>query len=326
MNEIAFVERREPDWKRLSVLCDKADGSLNALTPEEFREFVRLYRKASADLALVRTKSSNRELATYLNDLVARTYGILYRAPRAPFWKAVTDSLALSARTVRRQVVFVALSAALFFGSAFYSFGLMTVLPQTRSHFVPPDVEESFEGWKQGRFEERSSPENVFMTAFYASNNPRVSVIAGAVAASTFGVGTVVLLYTNGALLGSLAKELEPNGLIGHLLISVAPHGVTEISGIIIAGAAGFVMGWALIHPGRRRRGEALFHAGKDAMVLLCTSVVMMFIAAPIEGFFSFNAAVPDGARAAVALVSAILWGVFWFGYAREEIPQALPR
>ena len=54
MNEMAFVEKREPDWKRLTFLCDRADATIKNLKPEELHEFVRLYRRVSADLALVR--------------------------------------------------------------------------------------------------------------------------------------------------------------------------------------------------------------------------------------------------------------------------------
>jgi hypothetical protein len=85
MNEVAFVERREPDWKRFTVLCDKADASPAHLAPAEFQEFVRLYRRLSSDLALVRTRSSNLQLIEFLNDLVgsggARLWNPLSRAP-----------------------------------------------------------------------------------------------------------------------------------------------------------------------------------------------------------------------------------------------------
>jgi uncharacterized membrane protein SpoIIM required for sporulation len=272
----------------------------------------------------VRTKSNNQQLAEFLNDLVGRAYGILYREQRGSFTKAIGTAVAIAAQTVRRRAWFVFASALLFFGSAFYSFALMTTMPETRSYFLPEGQEEMFEGWKKGEFEERSTDENVFMTAFYASNNPRVSIMAGSVAASTFGVGTAYLLFSNGALLGTLAKELEPKGLIGHMIVSIAPHGVPELSGIIVSGAAGFVMAWALIAPGRKRRGQALLESGKDATVLLLTAFTLMFIAAPIEGFFSFNRDIPAEFKGLFAIVSAVAWGFFWVGYGKQREPEAV--
>lgn len=79
-----------------------------------------------------------------------------------------------------------------------------------------------------------------------------------------------------------------------------------------------------MIAPGRRPRGEALREAGRDAIVLLATSVVLMFIAAPIEGFFSFNPSVPVWAKVALATGSAVGWTFFWTGYGREAEPPAL--
>lgn len=325
MNEVSFVSSRQEDWKRITLLCDRAEGSIKNLRPEELQEFVKIYRRVSADLATARTKSTNLQLIDYLNDLAGRAYGVLYKAPRKLFWQAVADSIALSAQTVRRCRWFVLISAVIFFGSGVLAFGLMKSVPDTRDYFVPEQFKENFESWKEGTFEERTGSDSTMATAFYATNNPMVSILSGAVAAATFGVGTAERLYSNGAILGALAYEMNTVGKVGFLFASILPHGVPELSGIIMAGAGGFVMGWALINPGRRKRGEALKAAGKDAIVLLCTAVVLMFIAAPIEGFFSFNPHVPSAAKVVVILVELVFWGIFWTGFGRknEDLPQS---
>ncbi len=325
MNEVAFVKKRESDWTRLTHLCDSADVSVSRLRPEEFHEFIRLYRRASADLATARTRSNNIQLINFLNDIVARAYGILYRSPRRSFGKTIVEALNLSAQTVRKCGLYVLASVLIFTCSGFFSFLMLDWQPQTREVFVPAAIEPEFEKWKSGKFDERNSGESTLMTGFYMSHNPLVSVIGGAIAASTFGLGTVADLYENGAMLGALAHEMRPNGLVGHLFISISPHGITEISGAIISGSAGLVMGLALINPGRRRRGEALKAAGKDALVLLTTGTLMMFIAAPIEGFFSFNPHVPAAAKIVFASCSAIAWALFWvyFGRVRENSATA---
>jgi uncharacterized membrane protein SpoIIM required for sporulation len=282
-----------------------------------------LYRQVAGDLAFARTKSSNLQLIDYLNDLSGRAYAVLYRAPRKPFARAMGDAIRLSAQTVRRCRAFVLASALLFVGSAFLSFFLMRTVPDTRAYFVPDQMRESFDDWKRGRFEERNGSASLGMTGFYATNNPFVSIVSGSIAAATFGVGTAEKLYENGAILGALAYEMNTVGKLGYLLASIMPHGVPELSGIIMAGAAGFVMGWALINPGRRKRGDALKAAGKDAIVLLATSVILMFIAAPIEGFFSFNPNVPSFVKVIAIGVELVFWGAFWssFGKQSEELP-----
>lgn len=321
MNEVAFVKKRETDWQRLTFLCDAAEVSPSKLKPDEFHEFIRIYRRVSADLATARTRSNNIQLINFLNDVVARAYGILYRSPRKSLFRALWESIELAAQTARRCKWFILTSATLFVASGFLAFFLLDFQPQTRAVFIPHGMEKNFEAWKNGDLPDRGAAESTQMTGMYMMNNPRQAVIGGSVAAATFGFGTAYVLYMNGAMVGALAHEVRSTGKMGFLFLSITPHGVTEISGLVISGGAGFVMGYALINPGRRRRGEALKAAGKDALVLLITATLMMFMAAPIEGFFSFNSHVPPIAKIMFACASAIAWGLFWVFFGKKSEP-----
>jgi len=320
MNEVAFVAEREPGWQRLTALCDKGESSVTALDASELEEFVQLYRKTTTDLALVRTESSNTELAAFLNGVVGRAYGILYRRPKTPFAQATKGALAEGALCVRRRVWFIVASAAVFLLGFAFAATVMDARPELRSYFVSGDMEDLFEHWKAGEFEERSFSEMVAMQGFYSSNNPRVAILSGSIAASTFGIGTLFIEWQNGAILGALSEEMADVGKLGHLLVSIAPHGATELTGGIISGAAGFCLGWALIAPGRKSRGAALREAGKDAFVLLLMSIIMMFLAAPVESFFSFNPNVPIAAKIAFAVVTFLAWILYWTGCGRKSI------
>lgn len=319
MNEVLFVEKREPDWKRLNNLTAKADASPANLTPDELEEFVRLYKRVAGDLAKVRTVSANVELIEFLNDLCARAYGVIYRAPRANVFRAVPNGIKLAAQTARKRWRALAVSAAIFLFSIVFAIACLKFAPDTRDHFVPEEWADMFRSWREGSMPERSFGESVGMTGFYMGNNPRAAIATGAISASTFGVGSAALVFFNGGLLGALIYEMAPAGRIGYLLARILPHGVTELSGLIFSGASGFVMGAALIRPGRRTRGDALREAGKDALVLLVTAIALMFIAAPIEGFFSFNPAIPAWLKVIFAAATAVAWALFWLGYGREE-------
>ncbi len=319
MNEVLFVERREPDWKRLHLLSAKADASPVNLTPDELEEFVKIYKRVSADLAKVRTQSANTELIEFLNDLCAKAYGVLYRAPKANAFQAIGKGIRMSAQTVRRQWPCVAAAAGLLLISAVFAYICLERVPETKDHFVPGQMQDAFRSWRDGAMPDRGLGESLGQTGFYMGNNPRVAIMSGAIAASTFGVGSAYMVYMNGAILGALVHEVAPVGRVGYLFAQIMPHGVTELSGMILSGAAGFVMGVALLRPGRRSRGDALRKAGKDALTLLLTSVALMFIAAPIEGFFSFNPNVPMWAKVAFAALSAVAWAVFWIGFGKEE-------
>ncbi len=324
VNEQGFVDRREVDWNRLAELCDKSDTSLKKLSGAELKEFIRLYRRVSTDLALARTKSTNIPLISYLNDLAGRAYGTLYRSPRKPFWGTLFGAIATGAQTVRRHKWFVLVSALLTFAPAFIVFFLMDSVPDLRDRIVTPDLEPTFKQWQTGQYPDHDASQSGMMAAFYASHNPEVAIITGAIGAGTFGTMSVYFLVKNGLMLGALAHDMRPVGHLGFLLTSICPHGVTELSGCVVSGSAGLLLAWALINPGRRRRADALKAVGKDAIVLLATSVILMFMAAPVEAFFSFQPQVPPWAKIAFAAASATAWACFWILFGREQPVEAL--
>ncbi|RYG34133.1 stage II sporulation protein M [bacterium] len=319
MNEKSFVEKREPEWRRLDELVNKATFRTGALSPAEFREFLACYRRASRDLAVARTQSDNAGLIDFLNDLVGRSYGTLYRAPVNSLGRSILTAIETIAQTFRRRILFVAASATIFIASILFGFIALSSLPQTREFFVPDAAKESFESWKKGEFEERDGSAGALMTGFYAMNNPKAAVVTGSLGAGTFGLASIFLIYNNGVMLGALAHETNSVGHLDFLLSSISPHGVPELSGLVVSGAAGLLLGWSLLFPGRQSRASSIRSVGKDAIVLLGASVLLMFIAAPIEGFFSFDPRAPGALKVTVALIEVIAWGAFWTFVGRER-------
>lgn len=318
MNEVAFVEKREADWKRLMFLCARADVSPSQMTAAELMEMFRLHRRASKDLSIVRTRSGNQELAEYLNTIVVRSYGIIYRPAPKPLRRAIPETLRMVADAGRRLRWFTLASAMLMVVGAVFSWTVLRTVPDAREYVIPPSDEQNFEVWKKGDFDPRTADESIAMTGFYTANNARVAIVTGSLAAGTFGIGTIYIMFATGSQLGALMSELETVGRLSAIL-TVLPHGVTELSGIVLAGAAGLRMGWALLVPGRRRRGASLIAAGKDATICLGFSAVMMFMAAPVEGYFSFDPRIPLVYKLLFAGVVGAGWVLFWTGYGRSK-------
>ncbi len=316
MNEEAFVRRREAEWARLSWLCAKADADPKNLSTPELDEMVRRYRAASSDLAHARTFGHHPPLIDSLNDLVGRTYGVLYRRPRRPALAMLVAAIARAAQTVRRRRAFVLASLIVLVGSAFLAFFIAGNNADFRDAIIPSS-DANLQGWMKGDFEARSGSESAMMWALYASHNPQVSIVAGAVGAASFGLLSATLMAMTGAQTGVLAYHMSTVHKLPFLLVSILPHGITEISGAAIAAAGGLLLGWALIDPGRRSRADSLRAAGPDAGVLLLVGVVLTFMAAPIEGFFSFNPHVPHAARVVVIVATLLGWLAFWNGFGR---------
>jgi uncharacterized membrane protein SpoIIM required for sporulation len=320
VNEEAILRSRGANWRRLQELTGKAGYSFRRLSDEELEEFVRLYRQASADLAFLTTHSSNASVVAYLNEVVSRAYSGLYREPYKPWGQKLLEALDIAADTVRRRRWAVFLTMSVFFVAAFTVSGLLAYSDAFRDFYIPKgEMAANFESWKSGQFEHRTDSQSAMMTMLYATNNPFVSILVNAMSVVSFGVLTLFMMWQNGAILGALGYEMAGVGKLDFLLSSIAPHGVTEIGGIFFAGAGGFVMAAALIAPGRRSRGEALRVASKDAFVLVVLSVVMTLMAAPIEGYFSFNPLVPGWLKTTVALFTLAAWLAFFIGYGRKR-------
>jgi uncharacterized membrane protein SpoIIM required for sporulation len=322
MNEENFVNKRKQDWKDLLQLCDRADRSPTDLTKTQLVELFRLYRRVSTDLAVARTVSTSPSLINYLNDVTAKAYAVVYRQPRKPLLASLQSAIVLAVQTVRRRRVFIFASAGLFFGSSIAVLVLCRTSASLHDFFIPDQYHSLFAQWKSGKFEEHTGSESAAMWTNYASHNPTVAIISGAVGAGSFGILSVFMILQNGAIMGSLGSEIAGVNRLDFLLSSIFPHGVPEISGLVLSGACGLLLGWALINPGKFTRADSLRNVGRDAITLLATSIIMMFIAAPIEGFFSFNPHVPGWTKTVFGFVSLALWLLFWSSFARDQDPE----
>src|SRR5467141_4237584 len=76
-----FINERKTVWQRLEELLDLLDRmTLRRLHREEVRELGRIYRRTASDLAIARAESRDPRLVNYLNSLVIRAHGRIYRA------------------------------------------------------------------------------------------------------------------------------------------------------------------------------------------------------------------------------------------------------
>jgi uncharacterized membrane protein SpoIIM required for sporulation len=289
------------------------------MSGDQIVEFMRLYRQTSADHAFVAGTNVNPGLAEWLGNLVGICYGLFYRVTPRSFGQWLGDTAFSGAEVVRERWRPIALSAAITFGSAFLAAAMIKANPNALQMLVPAGFEGVFEHWKSGTHEGRTIHGSMMATAGYAGHNPMVGLVVNAMSAVTFGIMGVSILWTNGALLGALSSEVASVGHLDFLIISILPHGISELGGIFVTAASGFVLAGALLAPGNRTRGESLRVAGKDAFRLMIVGLIMIFIAAPIEGFFSFNPEVSEPTKIAFAAVELAAYLFFFLGWRRTK-------
>jgi uncharacterized membrane protein SpoIIM required for sporulation len=117
-------------------------------------------------------------------------------------------------------------------------------------------------------------------------NNIQVGIIAFA-GGFIWGIPTALVMILNGANLGVAGGAFASVGQLDKFFGLILPHGLLELTAVVIAGAAGLRFGWALIAPGDQSRAEALGAEARRAVVIVLGLVVAFAVAGFIEGFIT---------------------------------------
>jgi uncharacterized membrane protein SpoIIM required for sporulation len=305
-----FLDEHKDNWRRLEDLLEMLGGtSIRRLSRMEVREFGELYRRAAADLAIARAETRDPKLISYLNSLVIRAHGKIYRAESRGGDLVVKFFAEDLPRTFRANWRYMALAFAVFAGFALFGF-IATWRDLDFTHFVGlsgiTTMIQSNEHWW-----ESLNDQNQVGASFIMSNNIIVTIRAFAFGAF-FGVGAFYDLAFEGARLGSVfaaCYRLDP--AFGDALASfVVGHGVIELSCIFFCGGAGMMIGYALINPGDLTRAQALKKKGMDAAKIVIGCACFLVVAGTIEGFLS-----PSDLSAAVKIGTGVGTGLAMYSY-----------
>jgi uncharacterized membrane protein SpoIIM required for sporulation len=278
-----FLESRLEKWKRLEELTARASKlRLKNLSGEEVREFGRLYRRTAADLAIAREEVRDQRLVNYLNHLVGRAHGAIYRSESSGFGVFFDFFLYEFPAVFRKTIRYTGMSFLAFLLPFAFSFA-MCYIDQGYSNQLDPVLKQKIvanEDWT-----EQVNEANPLFASFIQANNIQVTFVAFA-GGILLGVGTLAVLAFNGLHIGMVVSECIINGH-WKILTFMAAHGPFELTAIFISGGAGFLLGKALLMPGDLRRIDALVTNGLLAIKLLIGCVPMLLIAGLIEGFVS---------------------------------------
>jgi uncharacterized membrane protein SpoIIM required for sporulation len=298
-----WVASRRGEWNELAGLLGQ-NRAWHRLPPPTIARAASLYRSVSADLMHARSASYTPDLVAFLDGIAGRAHAALYSAPPYRLGAIVDLLLREFPRTVRRYGRFVLFAALLFVVP-----GMVGFIGSVRSHTfalqILPEAtaDQMRESYSHEPGEGRTGDDDAFMAGFYVNNNIGIAFRCFGTGI-LFGLGSVFFLVYNGLTIGAVGGFVQSAGYGRNLLTFIAGHGAFELTAIVISGAAGMVMGYALVATDGLTRFGSLRRRAHDVAQLVLGVVVMLAIAACLEGFWS-----PSHAPRAVKLVVAsMLW------------------
>lgn len=309
----SYIAAHRTEWDALDSAVRRSYG--RSQSGAEITEMIRLYLRASSNLAEVQSRYHDPGLVDYLNGLVARAHGAIYGTEARSLRAATTLFGARYRQALRRTTPHILVVAAVLFGVMLATGAWVATSPEARVGLLPPAAREALERDDGSRTSiEIGSPE---MSAYIFQNNVRVAFLAFALGI-TLGIGTAFVIVQNAALIGVLAGAAQAAGKADVFWSLVLPHGFLELTAICIAGGAGLRIGWSVVDPGDRYRLTALAEEARDAVLIVLGVIPAFLIAALIEGFVTGRTGAP--------ILEIALGAAVAFGYVAFLFGPALPR
>ncbi|MBI4963518.1 MAG: stage II sporulation protein M [Desulfomonile tiedjei] len=289
MNINQFIAERKGEWEKLEGIAkDFKPGKANRLSRADLWQLGKLYTAAVSDLALLKSSDlaldPGNEVIAYLNSLVIKVHGMIYRKPAFRWMTIPRFILTEFPGAVRKTLIYTAVAWLIFASFFLVGFVLALTEPQFIELVVPQRIISTVEKG-QVWFSDLHAVAPLASSQLMTHN---VSVTFLVIASGiTFGVGTVYLLALNGLLIGTVAALCFRHGLSLEFWSFLLPHGSIELSAIFIAGGAGLILGHALLDPGPYKRVEILSVRSRPAGRLALGCVFLLIMAGLVEAFLS---------------------------------------
>jgi uncharacterized membrane protein SpoIIM required for sporulation len=306
MREASFVSRNKARWQEF----EKALQNPQQTPPDKLAE---LFIQITDDLSFSRTQYPQSRTTQYLNSLGSKIHGEIYKNKKEEknrfvlFWKTELPAVMY---TVRKQLLY----AFIIFFVAGVLGAVSVAYDDTFVRLILGDgyVNMTLENIKGGNpTEVYSSSGEMDMFFMITLNNIMVSFrifVLGVMAS----LGTGLMLFYNAVMVGTFIMFFYQESQLSQALPVIMLHGTIELTSIVIAAAAGFVMGNSILFPGTYSR-LASFRMGAIKGLKIVMGLVPFFILAGfIESFITRYAFMHWSLKAGVIGLSALLM-IYYF-------------
>ena len=304
MREAAFVKRNTEKWADIERNPTKDPDELTAR-----------YVELTDDLSYARTFYPESNVTRYLNGLAADMHrGLMQnkREDRGRFVSFWTQELPMlfyhSQRTLTVSAVFFLVACGIGWISAANDPTFVRLI--LGDDYVNMTLENIKKGNPLGVYGSMDQGSMFFQITL---NNIGVALrafVAGVVAS----VGTLIMLFYNGVMLGAFQAFFHEQGLLTASILKIWIHGTLEISAIVIAGAAGLTMGNSLLFPGTLPRLESFKRGAKQGLKIVIGLVPIFIMAGFLESFVT-RLTLPSVVSILIISLSATFIGWYFIVY-----------
>jgi len=321
-----WADTRRADWRTLEQqlgLFERASFS-RKLPADLVTEYARLHRAVANDLLVARAGGAGAQVVEYLNDLVGRSYARLYTAQARSLGNPLRYLFSEAPQLIRQSKGYLQFAALIVLLGFVFGWSAMVNDPEARFHLLP----SAHQGISPSERVERlthpdtagliGTPQDGLSLTFH---NMRLALLAF-VLGLFFGVFSVIVLFFNGVLLGAMAADymLAGSQTSWFFWAWILPHGVIEYFAILLAGAAGLMLGRAALQPGRRPTRESIAEAAGPALRLFLCCIPFFALAGLIET--TVSQIHPPVLPYANKLVFALCVALMLFGFVHRSGPS----
>jgi uncharacterized membrane protein SpoIIM required for sporulation len=322
-----FRKGREAGWRELEELVARVEQrGVEKLSLDELQRLPILYRAALSSLSVARTIALDRHLLLYLENLALRAFLVVY-APRVSVRAGLSEFFVRELpRAVRSARWHILVAALLLLVGVAAGFILALQDESWFSAFVPSGL-----GGGRGPSSTRTDLANNEIFAPWPGVVESFGVFANylfshntLVGIMTFGLGmaagvpTVLLSVYQGLTLGAFLAIHYNRDLTVDFVGWLAIHGTTELGALVLFAAGGLVIAEKMLFPGRYSRIDNLALHGKLAAQMAAGAVLMLFVAAILEGGFR-QLVQSTSLRYAIGLGVGTIW-LLYFGLAGRKV------
>lgn len=299
MKESVFIKQNIARWRDYQRRLENPSGE----TPDALAQ---MYTELTSDLAFSRTHFPDAIITSMLNGMTLKLHNMIYSGHHEKWSRLLTFWTREVPQAVydNRRAMLAALAVFVFF----LGVGIVSLFNDADfarlilgDDYVDMTIENIKNGLPTDVYSQGPEAESFFAIML---NNLKVDGFSVAMGVFTPFATSLIIMY-NAIMVGAFTFFFFQYGVFSDALLAIMQHGTLEISTMVLAGGAGFVMGSGWLFPGTFSRMLSFRRKAKEALKITLSVFPVTIVAAFIEGYLTRHTEFPLVFRVLVIALSA---------------------